>query len=217
MEHSFWHKCWENNALGFHQCDVHYFLKQYFFEACLSSDKHVFVPLCGKSFDMQYLAQALSVTGSELSDIACRDFFEESGVKTLAKQQGGFTLYSYENISLFQGDFFSFKKEYLAKVDWIYDRAALVALPPKMQKKYVEHLKTFFTDHTRLFLVTVEYPKEQLVGPPFSITSPNLETLFEGYDINHVATHELDDKLFAQRRFEVEYLTEKLYIISKKS
>lgn len=217
MEQGFWHKCWERNALGFHQHSVHLFLTQYFSSMCLSQDKHVFVPLCGKSSDMLYLGEYLNVTGNELSEIACRDFFQDNGVCFEKSAHRHFTKYSCENISLLQGDFFALQADDIPKVDWIYDRAALVALPEAMQNKYVAHLKSFFNSGTRLFLVTVEFPKDQLSGPPFAITSERVARLFDGFHIEHLASHDLPDKTFAQRQFDVDYLTEKLYVITLSS
>jgi thiopurine S-methyltransferase len=85
-----------------------------------------------------------------------------------------------------------------------------------MQQEYVKHLKTLFRSHTRFFLVTVEFPKAQLSGPPFSITATDVQSLFSGFTIECLATNKLKDKQFAQRSLEVDYLSEKLYIITKK-
>lgn len=216
MEQGFWHKCWERNALGFHQQSVHLFLTQYFSSMCLAQDKHVFVPLCGKSSDMLYLGEHLNVTGNELSDIACKDFFQDNGVDFDVTPHQQFTKYNCDNISLLQGDFFALQPDDMPAVDWIYDRAALVALPEAMQHKYVAHLKSFFNADTRLFLVTLEFPTEQLSGPPFAITSECVTRLFDGYHIEQLASHELSNKTFAQRQFDVDYLIEKLYVISLK-
>lgn len=163
---------------------------------------------------MAYLAQFIQVTGSELSDIACRDFFIENNIDYQKHKVACFQQYHGSHLSLFQGDFFQLNKEIINNPDWIYDRAALIALPESMQKQYVEHLKHFFSSHTRLFLVTLEFPEEQLIGPPFPITASRVETLFTGFDIRSVATNELEDKQFAQRQFDVDYLREKLYIIT---
>ena len=95
----------------------------------------------------------------------------------------------------------------------IYDRAALIALPPKMQQSYANHLKHFFSAHTRLLLVTVEFPEQQLAGPPFSVNKFEVERLFSGFTVECIATNELKDKYFAQRKLKVDSLHEKLYII----
>jgi thiopurine S-methyltransferase len=115
---------------------------------------------------------------------------------------------------LLQGDFFKLSANIISNVDWIYDRAALIALPKPMQQRYAEHLKHFFSAHTRLFLITLEFPSEQLKGPPFSISASDVERLFSGFKITCVAINELEDKQFAQRSFDVDYLQEKLYIVS---
>lgn len=215
MESSFWHNCWERNLLGFHQHDVHPLLINNFTHLLSPSDRHVFVPLCGKTQDMVYLAQYLQVTGSELSEIACRDFFVGNEIEFDQQTVGEFVRYSAEQLTLCQGDFFKLSANAIDKVDWIYDRAALIAMPPAMQEKYVKHLQHFFTANTRLFLITVEFPSEQLSGPPFSISGDDVKRLFSGFSVECIASHELNDKRFAQRKFEVDSLCEKLYLIKK--
>lgn len=214
MDSKFWHQCWERNMLGFHQRDVHPFLISYFNKFILPSDKHIFVPLCGKTHDMAYLANIMQVTGNELSDIACRDFFNENKISFEKYLANELTYYVSPKLSLIQGDFFKLAAHTLNSVDWIYDRAALIALPVDMQKDYVEHLKSFFNANTRLFLITLEYPQGQLNGPPFPVTPKDVVHLFSGFNVVCIAENELEDKQFAQRSFAVDYLIEKLYVIS---
>ena len=185
MESSFWHKCWERNTLGFHQSDVHPLLSQYFNKLCLPSDKHIFVPLCGKTLDMAYLAKYMQVTGNELSEIACRDFFLDNSIEYQKQTLGDFTHFSCPQLLLLQGDFFKLNADNIESIDWIYDRAALIALPIAMQREYVNHLK-----------------------------SVDVNSLFSGFNIECIAKNEIKGKQFAQRTLEVDYLIEKLYIIS---
>lgn len=214
MESGFWHKCWEKNSLGFHQYEAHPFLTKYFPSLLKEGDHHVFVPLCGKSLDMVHLAKHMKVTGNELSAIACRDFFLDNNVDFKQSNIEGFTRYSYENITLLEGDFFSLPPTHFTSLDWIYDRAALIALPQAMQEQYARKLKRFLSVNTRLFLLTIEFPEAQLTGPPFPITASKVEQLFDGCDIKLIDSHELADKQFAQRIFDVDYLIEKAYIIT---
>lgn len=214
MDNSFWHKCWERNTLGFHQSDVHPLLSSYFNKLTLPTDQHVFVPLSGKTLDMVYLAQFMKVTGCELSEIACRDFFIEHNIAYQQQTLSDFKHFFCPQLSLLQGDFFKLSAKAIDSIDWIYDRAALIALPPAIQQQYVEHLKTFFSAQTRLFLVTVEFLKMQLNGPPFAVTETDVKRLFSGFKIECISTNEIKDKQFAQRKFEVDYLIEKLYVIS---
>ncbi|MFT6195136.1 MAG: thiopurine S-methyltransferase [Cognaticolwellia sp.] len=87
MDSFFWHKCWERNQLGFHQSDVHPVLPQYFKKLSLPSDQHVFLSLCGKTHATAYLAQYWQVTGNELSEIACSDFFLENNTEYQKRSQ----------------------------------------------------------------------------------------------------------------------------------
>ena len=81
MEHQFWHKKWETNELGFHQDDFNPVLVRHWAGLDIPGGSKVFVPLCGKSKDMLWLAgQGYDVVGVELSEIAARSFFEEHGM-----------------------------------------------------------------------------------------------------------------------------------------
>jgi len=216
MKPSFWHKCWERDSLGFHQETVHPFLEQFLLPRLTSTDQHVFVPLCGKSLDMVWFAQRMKVSGAELSEIACRDFFKEKELSYKHQKHGGFNVFSCDNVQLWQGDFFKLHPTDIKDIDWIYDRAAIIALPESMQQQYVEHLSTFISEQTSLFLISLEFPQEELEGPPFSISSLKVAQLFSEFDVESVAVHELEDKKFAQRTFDVSQLIERLYLIRKK-
>ncbi|MFT5164186.1 MAG: thiopurine S-methyltransferase, partial [Alteromonadaceae bacterium] len=87
MKASFWHKCWERDHIGFHQQSPHPLLTQLWQQWTQGDCSTVFVPLCGKSGDMVYIANTNKVIGAELSDIACRDFYVENGLEYTTGQQ----------------------------------------------------------------------------------------------------------------------------------
>jgi len=215
MKPSFWHKVWERNSIGFHQNELHPFLEEVLKPLLSADDSSVFVPLCGKSLDMVWLAEYMQVIGNELSDIACRDFFIEKNLQPSVTVEDDFCLYQYDNITLYQGDFFALEANRFNTFDWVYDRAALIALPKEMQQRYVNHLTSFIQKNTKLIFVSLEFPEEEMSGPPFPILNTDLEKLFKGFNIECVYTHELADKRFAQRKFEVTSLLERAYIISR--
>ena len=71
MEHEFWHKRWEENQIAFHQPGPNPLLRRFWPRLGLPPAATVFVPLCGKSPDMLWLAeQSHRVLGIELSPIA---------------------------------------------------------------------------------------------------------------------------------------------------
>lgn len=215
MEKKFWHQCWENNHIGFHQQDYHPFLENYFAELLNGTENRIFVPLCGKSKDLIWLANFGKVVGSELSEVACSAFFDENDVPASINSIDEFTCYSSTHVGIWQGDFFKLTNRHIGQFDWVYDRAALVALPEAMQTAYVNHLKALLVPNTRIFLTSVEFPQHEHQGPPFVITQEKIEELFKGYSVKKVAELSHQDKVFAQRPLPVSYLTETLYIISQ--
>ncbi|OKY27956.1 hypothetical protein [Thalassotalea sp. PP2-459] len=227
MEANFWHKCWERNTLGFHQVEYHPLLERVVLPELLKDEcstkqhvgvwpnKRVLVPLSGKSDDMIWFAEYANVVGSELSKIACQDFFKEKQLNIQPKRDGDFFVYRHENISLWQGDFFSLTTDLVGEFDWIYDRAALIALPETMQQSYVNQLKSFINPHTTLFLLTLEFPTDEMSGPPFPVDELRVSELFSDHSVTCLHAQTLPDKRFAQRVFDVSHLVEKLYLITQ--
>ena len=76
----YWEKLWKDDDIGWHADTVHKFLTKYADELTRGrSNLRVFVPLCGKSLDMLWLAdQGHNVVGVELAKQAVEDFFQES-------------------------------------------------------------------------------------------------------------------------------------------
>ena len=216
MNPEFWHQCWENTHIGFHQDELQPLLVKHFPDLSQPGESRVFIPLCGKSSDIFYFAQHFTVVGNELSAIACHDFFSENKVIPQINHAEPFNIYQHGSISLYQGDFFALQAADFEPFDWVYDRGALIALPEPMRQQYLQHLSGFITGRTRVFLLTLEYPQNEMKGPPFSISEAEVKRLFTDYDINKLASRELTGQKFARRSFPVTELIETLYIISNK-
>ncbi len=193
MDAGFWLSRWEKREIGFHQEDLNRFLKQYWSTLELSKGSTVLVPLCGKSKDMLWLVeQGHHVVGVELSEAAVLEFFEEWKVQPQVDQQGCFTRYSGGNIELLVGDFFALTAEDLQKVVGVYDRAALVALPPDMRGNYANLLAEKLPGSAKTLLITFEYQPGAIKGPPFSIEIDAVKSLFE----SECAINILDSQAF---------------------
>ncbi|WP_371372503.1 thiopurine S-methyltransferase [Thalassotalea aquiviva] len=216
MDHDFWLNCWQHSRLGFHQDEFHPLLARYFPTLCKPTDTCVLVPLSGKSSDLLFFKNHLDVVANELSDIACLDFFKENQLEYSVIQEGAFKRYQSDQLSLYQGDFFSLNAQDLPNVDWIYDRAAIIALPELMRRQYVEHLKSFMLPNTRVFLLSLEFDQTQMKGPPFSVEQDEIKTLFQGFTIEKLAERDLTGKKFARIQLSVSQLKETLYLISRK-
>jgi thiopurine S-methyltransferase len=179
MDADFWHERWEKGEIGFHQQDFNHHMQKFTGRLEVGSGACILVPLCGKSLDMLWLAQqGYRVSGIEISERAARDFFVENGLVYEMDRLSGGVLYHGENIQVLCADFFSVKKAHLPGIDAVYDRASLIALPPKMRTAYADHLARLLDAGTRSLLVTLDYRQEEMHGPPFSVTYEEVRRLF---------------------------------------
>ena len=178
MKEQFWQDRWENNQIAFHKAEANPLLVRNFHALNAVPGGHAFVPLCGKSQDLRWLAeQGCRVSGAELSEIAVEQFFEELGAKPHITAVGSLRRYEAEGFTIFQGSIFELTPEVLGPVDFVYDRAALVAFPEEMRDRYAPHLVTLTVAAPQL-LISYEYDQACMDGPPFSVTEHELERLY---------------------------------------
>ncbi|RTL10183.1 MAG: thiopurine S-methyltransferase [Neisseriaceae bacterium] len=179
MDHDFWHQKWKNNEIGFHREEINEFLQKYYPSNQLSSKTKVFVPLCGKSIDMLWLNQrGAQVVGSELSLLACQQFFTENNLEMEHSESNEFIHLKHNSIELLSGDFFKLSLAQLGKIDFCYDRAALVALPPDLRIQYANKMAELLPTGALYLLITYNYSKDNTIGPPFSVDSNEVINLF---------------------------------------
>lgn len=179
METDFWLTRWANEQIAFHQPDGHPLLADYWPALGLAPEARVLVPMCGKSRDMAWLtAQGHDVTGVEISRRAAQKFFAEQQLVPTITAQAGFERHAAGRIALLVGDFFDLSMQTMAGHDAFYDRAALIALPPPMRERYVEHLTTLMGAQTTGLLITLDYPPGQMDGPPFAVSDREVHERF---------------------------------------
>lgn len=178
MDPAFWHEKWRDNQIAFHEPQTNGLLRDYLDRLALGPDARVFLPLCGKTRDIAFLcAQGLKVLGVELSEAAVAQLFEDLELVPEIRSDGALTLYSAGPVSVFAGDFFALSAAQLGPVDAVYDRAALVALPPDMRARYATHL-TSVTGAARQLLISLEYDPTTMDGPPFSVPEAEIRALY---------------------------------------
>jgi thiopurine S-methyltransferase len=156
-DNALWQQCWREQQTDFHQKEVNRLLTRFWRGLDLAVGSRVFVPLCGKSLDMIWLAQqGHEVIGLELSPVAVRAFFRENHMQASRRIVGQFTLWQSGKISILCGDYFCASRADLGNIDVVYDRAALTALPEDIRRLYVAHLKEILPGACKVFLLTVE-------------------------------------------------------------
>jgi thiopurine S-methyltransferase len=212
-----WHQRWRENKIAFHEANVNRYLQSYISDFQLPSGAQIFMPLCGKAFDIAWLAnQGYEVIGIELSDIAINAFFAENGLSHQKFQAGNLVLHRAKNISLIQGDFFELTSSVLGKCDLVYDRAALIALNPEDRVKYVQHMKKLLPEVKHQLIVNLEYLQEQMGGPPFSVSEGDVESLYsDQFSINLLETNDIIEERQAWKERGLTALTESAYRLDR--
>ncbi len=214
MHPDFWHERWQQNQTGFHQDEVHPLLSKYW--PALAATDCVFVPLCGKSLDMWWLRQRGSrVVGVELSPLAVQAFFEDAGVTPARTSNGSLECWQASDIKIYSGDFFTLQPPDVSGCSVIYDRAALIALPPAMRRDYVAHLHRLFPRGARMLLVTLDYPQAEMDGPPFSVSDAEVRELYKSAQLLESKDVLAENDRFRQRG--VSRLNENAYLIELES
>ncbi|MDD3608129.1 MAG: thiopurine S-methyltransferase [Halothiobacillaceae bacterium] len=208
MEHHYWHQRWQHGQIGFHLPGVNPLLERFWPILGLEAGSEVLVPLCGKSLDMLWLHRlGHAVLGVELSPIALDEFLQEHGLNGAPVQHDHYCGWDLPDMTLLCGDIFHLTAADCRDVRAVYDRAALIALPVEMRKRYVEHLFAILPAGARLLLISFEIGQDAHIGPPFSVPEAEIEQLFApARSLQHLHTET------AQRKGQP--ATEKVYLVA---
>jgi len=207
MNPEFWQKRWQEGRIGFNQSTVNPLLIEHFNRLNLPTGSRVFVPLCGKSIDMVWLAtQGYDVVGIELVETAVQEFFAKQNIEpTIYQQADNPTIKYYQSqlseqtITLWVADIFALTFEDVGSIDAVYDKAALIALPTDMRVKYSEQVRKLSSDTSKAdganneitpqLLLTLNYDQRKKNEPPFSIDGEQLERYYgDHYQIGELAS-----------------------------
>ena len=206
MEHDFWQQRWQEGRIGFHQDDVTPLLREYWPTLALPPGSRVFVPLAGKTLDMSWLAaQGHRVLGVELSQIAVDQFFKEHGLTPTRRESRYGVHHLAGGVELICGDAFALDADFLSDCESVFDRAALIALPPELRRRYATELYARLPAGCRGLMITLEYPQHEKEGPPFSVGEEEVRALYTGHW--RIELLERRDILAAQPGFVAEGVT----------
>lgn len=176
---SFWLDRWDSGEIGFHRATPHPSLEAHWTRLSVPDASTVFVPLCGKSHDLHWLAQhGHNVIGVELSRKALEDFFNEAALTPTVTTEGSFEVFRTGRYTLYCGDAFDCGPQHFADVHAVYDRASLVALPPDTQSRFAKLLSHHMAPKTPMLLVSLDYDPDEMTGPPFSTPPDTVAALF---------------------------------------
>ncbi|MGI9605627.1 MAG: thiopurine S-methyltransferase [Acidimicrobiales bacterium] len=201
MEYDDWADRWTTGRIGFHQSKVSRALTSHTDAFAIDGRfENVFVPLCGKSLDIAFLAELSdTVVGVEFVEQAVREFYEEHGL-TAVVDVGPPCRYQAGNITLFAADFFALTPQLTGPIDAVFDRASLVALDRETRRRYADHLASLIPSGARILLVSFDYDQAEMTGPPFAVSAEEVADLYGGtFDITHLETRDVVNEIMAGR------------------
>ena len=216
MDTSFWIERWQRKQIGFHQPDINPYLQAHWSQLGVTNGS-VFVPLCGKSRDMQWLhSLGHAVIGVEVSRQAVSEFFAELQIEPQVTQASRFELWQAPGYQLLCGDFFALQPEDLQVVNAVFDRAALIALPSELRQRYIEKLRAVLPTRVSTLLVAMTYPQQQMSGPPFAVDEAEVRSLYAPYKVDKLEDVDVlvqpENARFKERG--VKSMSEQVYRIS---
>ena len=217
MTRTHWHDRWEQNRINFHKPEYNDNLLNYWSGIVTNKNAGVFVPLCGKSLDLIWLAQqGHKITGCELVELGVKAFFDENQLPVQITKKEQLSLWQSTPFAIYQGDYFNIPAA-AVDAEYLYDRAALIALPKAIRARYAEHLTKLAPNLKSGLLITLEYDQSQYDGPPFSVPEAEVIELFAAeFEIEVIARHVTSDKPPAMRENNVE-LAEFVYKLNRKA
>jgi len=177
-ENDAWLTRWQKGQTGWHEHNGNAALRKFW--PRLSAGSRVLVPLCGKSTDLLWLErQGCDVTGVELAEIAARTFFADADIPFEVESDGRLARFQarQRKLSIHCGDYFKFRAE---PFDAVYDRAALVAVPPGLRSAYARHTQSLLKANAVHMLITLEYDQSRANGPPYAVLTDEVKAYWPG-------------------------------------
>src|SRR3546814_1885485 len=136
MDPDFWQQRWRDNGAAFPRDGVLPLLEEHWPTLGLATGSRVFVPLCGKSLDMAWLAaRGHRVLGVELSPLAVGQFFDENGLAPTKRESPLGTHFTAGPIEIICGDAFALDAQTLADCPAVFERHDLMLLRRPLDRK----------------------------------------------------------------------------------
>jgi len=215
MDYTDWASRWSSGVIHFHQSDVNDHLRAFAEQAWGDAIGRVYVPLCGKSLDMVFLAErADDVLGVEFVEQAVAEFFEERGL-TAEIETEPHVRYHAAPYTLYAADFFDLTPAELGHIDAVFDRASLVALDAPTRVRYANHLGSILPSGARVLLVCFDYDQSEMNGPPYAVSSAEVVTLYEQeFEIELLETQDAPNEVLSG--FGVSAFRTSVFVLTKR-
>ena len=160
----------------------------------------MFVPLCGKTLDMIWLAeQGASVVGCELSDLAVQQFFTENSLQFskglfcicngsmttayfITASTEKFTIYKAtdKRITFLVGDMYDITSHDTGTFDVVWDCSSFGAINPEDRSKYYTVTKSLLRPSSRILMSCYDFDVSlhRSPPPPYPIVLDTVESYY---------------------------------------
>jgi len=211
-----WKLRWQEGRIGFHLPEVNTYLIRHSEQLIKQEIKNIFVPLCGKSLDLSWIAgKKKKVVGVESVRQPVEEFFKENNLKYTIQHVDEFEIFKSNSIEIYLGDFFALRRLKIGQFNAVYDRASIVAIESARREKYVDHLMNLLTEDGIILLITLEFDYNLMQGPPYSVSFSEVKNLFSKHgNLELLETSDIIDDRF--RKKGLERILERVIKITKK-
>lgn len=180
-----WGDRWNKSQTQFHMNRVHPMLEKHYNDLTGGkASSRIFLPLCGKSLDLKWLAdKGHDVVGCEGVDLGCREFFEEQNIPYKAEPIKGVEGVVYKatdgkKITLYRCDYFELTSKITGTFDCIWDRGSFVAIPTQRRQEYVNVTAPLLKKNGKYLLDCFLVDNNAFGGPPFNCKEDEVKKYF---------------------------------------
>jgi thiopurine S-methyltransferase len=185
LDQRFWEQRWAEGSTAFHRGAVSPALERHA-RTYFPPGSRILVPLCGKSLDLAWLAaQGFDVQGVEFVEQAAREFFAEHEIEP---EHVGDT-WRAPRLAIQCGDFL--EVDLGASFGGIWDRAAMIAIPPADRPAYTRRIRGFLDQGAVLLLEGFDYDSATFSGPPYPLAPRDVRASFSGLRIEELGQEDV--------------------------
>jgi len=179
---TFWQNCYAKDYHPWHSSSVHPILIKWLGRLVTRVPSRILVPLCGRSVDLQYLYKlGHHVVGIELVEKPVREIFAEFGLQCI-EDRNEFQMRVLRTpdsrLQVYICDVVKMDWNSLGKFDFIWDRAAFVALYKQDRQAYADLIRNVVKPETNYLLQTTSYDQRYFSGPPYDTPLSVIEQVF---------------------------------------
>ncbi len=214
-----WIAKWKDGLTGWHRDNIDINLQAYLKELTKGEvNCSVLVTWCGKSLDLIWLcSQGHTVVGTELSEVAAKQFYEENEIPYSVSQEGEFTIYqaSDRKIKFIVGNSYNITPDIAGSFDAVWDHNAFGAALPTDRNRYKSILISLLKPGGRILISNWEYGEKKRDMAPFSVPSVEVKDTFKEFDVELLTTSDHYSSYFTEK-FNVEWAHELLHLATLK-